>query len=107
MAPAAHAGPDQLPENAIHRFAIGNPQCVRHELFAELRIGMLDGESIRRELYPRRGRGLGWAGCGSCRWHSEVRSGVHVEIPWHARGKRAVSHAQAIVRRGEPVQFQW
>jgi hypothetical protein len=88
--PAAHAGLYQLSENAIHRFAIGDPQRVRHELFAELPIGMVDGETVRREPYPRGGGSFGLAGCGNRRWHSEVRSGVHVGIPWQARRKRAV-----------------
>jgi hypothetical protein len=52
--PAADAGSDRLPEDAIHRFAIGDPQRVRHELFAQLRIRMVDGESVRRPpLLPK------------------------------------------------------
>jgi len=90
MAPAAHARLYQLPEDAIHRFAVGYPQRVHHELFAELRIGMVDGETVRREPYPRDGGSFSRVGCGDRGWHSEVRSGVHVNIPWHARGKRAV-----------------
>ena len=54
---AAHAGLYQLSDNAMHRFAIGDPQCVRHELFADFRIWMVDGESVRQKLYSR--------GCGS------------------------------------------
>jgi len=34
------------------------------------------------------------------------RKGVHVEMSWQRRNAQ-VSHGQAIVRRGEPVQFQW
>jgi hypothetical protein len=94
-----------LPEEAIHRFAIGGPQCVRHELFTELRIRMVDGESVRREPYPRGCGCFGRAGCGDRGRHSEVGSDVHVEIPWHARGKRAV-RPRAGDRRGEAVQFQ-
>ena len=37
----------------MHRVAIGDPQCVRHELFAKLRIWMVDRESVRQEFYPR------------------------------------------------------
>jgi hypothetical protein len=28
------------------RIAIGDPQCVRHELLAKLRISMVDGVSV-------------------------------------------------------------
>lgn len=38
--------------------------------------------------------------------HSEVGSGVHGEIPF-ARAANARGHAQAIVRRGAAVQFEW
>jgi hypothetical protein len=54
---AAHAGLYQLPENAMHRFAIGDPHGVDHELFADFRVWMVDGESVRLQLDPR--------GCGS------------------------------------------
>jgi hypothetical protein len=54
---AAHAGLHQLPKDAMHSFAVGDPQCVRHELFADLRIWMVDGESVRQKLHSR--------GCGS------------------------------------------
>ena len=93
----------------MHRFAIGDPQGVRHQPFAELRIWMVDGEAVRLKLYPRGCGSFGLVGCGGCRWHREVRSGVHVEISLrHARGPGArFGHAQAIVRRGDPVQFQW
>jgi hypothetical protein len=30
----------------MHRIAIGDPQCVRHESFAKLRIRMVDAESM-------------------------------------------------------------
>ncbi len=73
------------PEDAMHRVAIGDPQRVRHELFAELRIWMVDRETVRREPYPRGCGSFGLAGCGNRRWHSEVRSGVHVDIPRQAR----------------------
>ena len=59
MAPAADAGPHQLPEKAIHRFAIGDPERISHELFAELRIGMVNGGNrAARALFagPRRVR---------------------------------------------------
>src|SRR6266481_6246647 len=76
--------------NAIHRVAIGDSQCVRHQLFAELRIRMVDGESVRQKLYPRGCDGLGLVGREDRRWHGEVRSAVHVDIPRQARRKRAV-----------------
>ena len=67
---------------------------------------MVDAELVRREFYSRGCGGLGLAGCGDRRWHREVRSAVHVDIPRHTRGPRArFGHAQAIVRYGEPVQF--
>ena len=43
---SVHAGLHQLSEDAMHRVTIGDPQCVRHELFAKLRIWMVDGESV-------------------------------------------------------------
>ena len=50
---------------------------------------------------------FGRRGSGDRGWHSEVGSDVHVEIPWNAREASArFGHALAIVRRGEPVQFQ-
>jgi hypothetical protein len=61
---AAHAGLYQLPDNAMHRFAIGDPQCISHELFADFRIWMVDGESVRLKLYSR---GCGSFGVVSCR----------------------------------------
>jgi hypothetical protein len=30
----------------MHRVAIGCPQCLRQELFAKLRIWMVDGETV-------------------------------------------------------------
>jgi hypothetical protein len=30
----------------MHRIAIDDPQCVRHELFAKLRIWMVEAESV-------------------------------------------------------------
>ena len=79
---AAHAGLDQLSENAMHRFAVGDPQCISHELFAELRIRMVDGEAVRQKFYPWGCGSFGLVGCGDRGWHSgEVRSGVHVGIP--------------------------
>ena len=41
-----HAGLHQLSEDAMHRIAIGDPQCISHELFAKLRIWMVDGVSV-------------------------------------------------------------
>ena len=34
----------------MHRFAVGDPQCIRHQLFAELRIRMVDGEAVRQSF---------------------------------------------------------
>jgi hypothetical protein len=44
--PPVHAGPHQLPQDAMHRIAIGDPQCFRHERFAKLRIWVVDSESV-------------------------------------------------------------
>ena len=30
----------------MHCVTIGDPQCVRHELFAKLRVWMVDGVSV-------------------------------------------------------------
>ena len=49
-----YAGLHQLPEDAMHRIAIGDPQCFSHQRFAKLGIRMVDGESLGREFYPRR-----------------------------------------------------
>jgi len=54
---AAHAGLYQLPDNAMHRFAIGDPQCISHELFADFRN--LDGRWRTRATEALS------AGCGS------------------------------------------
>src|SRR5436305_1344892 len=43
---AAHAGLLDLAEDALHRIGIGHRQCVRHQLFAKLRMRMVDGESV-------------------------------------------------------------
>src|SRR6185437_10190784 len=83
-APAAHACPDQLPEDAIHGFAIACPERVRHQLFAEIRIGMLDGESVRQEPYPRGFGSFGRVRCGARGGPGEVWNGAHVETPWRA-----------------------
>ena len=37
----------------MHRFAVGDPQCVCHEPFADFRVWMVDGESVRQKLYSR------------------------------------------------------
>src|ERR1700716_1125677 len=84
----------------MHRIAIGDPQCVRHELFAMLGIWMVDGETVWQEL--SRGWGsLGLIGCGYCRRLVEVRSCVHVDISSGTRiVKRArFGNARAIIRR--------
>jgi hypothetical protein len=51
----------------MHRFAIGDPHCVRHELLADFRIWMVDGESVRLKLYPRGGGSFGRVSCSCCR----------------------------------------
>ena len=48
----------------MHRFAIGDPQRVRHQPFAELLILMVDGEAVGLKLYPR---GFGSFGLGRLR----------------------------------------
>ena len=92
----------------MHRIAIGDPQCIRHQLFAELRIRMVDGESVRRELYPRGCGSLGLVGCGdlplACR--DQERCSCR-DLLGHAHGKRAVRPRAGDRSRGEPVQFQW
>ena len=52
---------------AMHRFAIGNSQCVRHELFADFWIRMVDGESVRQQLYSWGCSSFGLVGCSCCR----------------------------------------
>ncbi|MGY4422447.1 hypothetical protein ACVWY2_004896 [Bradyrhizobium sp. JR6.1] len=86
---AVHAGLDQLPQDALHRVAIGYAQCVRHQLFAELRVRMVDGVSARREFDPRGCGSRGLIGCGRRRRHGDVRCSGHVGCPWNARGARA------------------
>jgi hypothetical protein len=61
---AAHAGPDHLPEQAFHGVATGDPERLRHQLFAARGIGMVDGKSLRRENDARRVDGLARCGCG-------------------------------------------
>ena len=92
----------------MHRIAIGDPQCVCHELFAQLRIRMVDGESVWQQFYPHASGSLGSSGCGHCRCLVEVWNCVHVDISSGTRiAKRArFDNAQAIVRCGEPVQLQ-
>ncbi len=89
----------------MHRIAICDPQCVRHQPFAKLRIWMVDGESMWQELYPRGCGSLGLIGCGHCRCLVEVWNCFHVDISSGTRiAKRArFGNAQAIVRCGEPV----
>ena len=76
-----------------------------HEPFAMLRIWMVDGETVRQELYPRGCGSLGLIGCGHCRCLVEVWNCAHVDISSGTRvAKRArFGNAQAIVRCGEPV----
>jgi hypothetical protein len=64
---AAHAGPYQLSENAMHRLAVGDPQGISHELIADFRVWMVDGESVRLKLYPWGWDGFGLVGCGDRR----------------------------------------
>ena len=64
---AAHAGLYQLPEDAMHRVAVGDPQCVSHQPFAELRIRMVDGEAVRQKFYPRGCGSFGLVSCGDRR----------------------------------------
>ena len=78
---AAHAGLYQLSEDAMHRIAIGDPQCVRHQRFADLGVWMVDGKSVRQKLYSRGGGSVRRVCCGDRGWHREVGRGVHVEIP--------------------------
>ena len=69
----------------MHRIAIGDPQCVCHELFAQLRIRMVDGESVWQQFYPHASGSLGWSGCGHCRCLVEVWNCVHVDISLRLR----------------------
>ena len=48
---------------------------------------MVDGISLRREPYPGRGGSFRGVGCGDRGRHGEVRSGVHVGIPWQAEAR--------------------
>jgi hypothetical protein len=76
----------------MHRIAIGDPQGISHELFAKLRIWMVDGESGRQELYPRGYGSLGLTGCGHWRCLVEVWNRVHVDFSLrHADGKRGTA----------------
>jgi hypothetical protein len=76
-------------KDAMHRFAIGNPHCVHHELFADFRVWMVDRESVRLKLYSRGCGSFGLVSCSCCRWHRDIRSGVHVGIPLGTRAGRA------------------
>ena len=78
---AAHAGLHQLPENAVHRFAIGDAERVHHELIAEFGVGMVDAESVRLQFYSRDCGSFVLVRCSDRRWLGEIRSGVHVGIP--------------------------
>jgi hypothetical protein len=74
----------------MHRIVIGDPQCISHELFAKLRIWMVDGETVWQELYPRDCGSPGLIGCGHCRCLVEVWNCVHVDISLRQRiAKRA------------------
>src|SRR6202171_572574 len=91
----------------MHRIAIGDPQCVCHELFAQLRIRMVDGVSVWQQFYPHASGSLGSSGCGYRRCLVEVWNCVHVDISSGTHRKRArFGNAQAIIRCGEPVQLQ-
>ena len=39
------------------------PNAFSHELFADFRVWMVDGESVRQQLYPRGCGSLGLVGC--------------------------------------------
>src|SRR5712672_983511 len=82
----------------MHRIAIGDPQCVRHEPFAMLRIWMVDGESVWQELYPRGCGNLGLIGRGHCRCLVEVWNCVHVDI---SSGTRIAKRARFGERAGD------
>src|SRR5882757_6563922 len=86
----------------MHRIAIGDPQCVRHQPFAKLRIWMLDGETVWQELYPRGCGSLGLTGCGHCRCLVEVWNSVHVDISSGTR--MASARGSATRRRSFPVR---
>jgi hypothetical protein len=59
----------------MHRFAVGDPQCISHEPFADFRVRMVDGESMRQKFYSR-GRGsVRRIGCG-LRLASALKSAV-------------------------------
>ena len=88
----------------MHRIAIGDPQGVRHQLFTELRIRKVDGESLWRSFYlqgraapfgarpPARknARGCpGLTGCPYCRCLVEIWNCGHVDISSGAHDKRA------------------
>jgi len=91
----------------MHRIAIGDPQCVCHELFAQLRIRMVDGESVWQQFYPHASGSLGSSGCGHCRCLVEVWNCVHVDISLQRIGSaRGSATREAIVRRSEPLQLQ-
>jgi hypothetical protein len=64
----------------MHRIAIGDPQGISHELFAKVRIWMVDGEAVWQELDPRGCGSLGLAGCGRWRCLVEVWNRVHVDF---------------------------
>src|SRR5882724_2786683 len=97
----------------MHCVTIGDPQCVRHELFAKLRIWMVDGETVWQELYPR-GSGrlacgrLGLTGCGHCRCLVEVWNCVHADISSGTRmaSARGSATREATLRCGEPMQLR-
>jgi hypothetical protein len=108
----------------MHRIAIGDPQCFSHQLLAKLLIGMVDGESLWREFYLQGRaspfgarppathsacRSPGLSGCGYGRCLFDVWNCVHVDISLgNAHRRRArFGNAQAIIRRGEPMQLQW
>ena len=73
----------------MHRVAVGDPQCVSHELFAEFRIRMVDGEAVRQKFYPR--------GCAS---FYLVVAAIAVEIVRSG----AVFHLEVSRRRARPAR---
>jgi hypothetical protein len=91
----------------MHRIAIGDSQCVRHQLFTKLRIRMVDGESVWREFYPRGCGSPGLTGGGQRRCLVEVWNCVHVDISSapieSARG--SATRRRSFAAR-EPVQLQ-
>jgi hypothetical protein len=83
----------------VHRIAIRDPQRIRHQPFAELRIRMVDGDPVRRQFYSRSNGSFGLIGHGDCRCF-DVWKRVHVDISSGTRMARGKGSAQAIIRCG-------